>query len=142
MNSEAINSNDYKVAKIAHRDLVTFRNNIGSYTDDRGVPVCYGVAGKPHPAGESLGGSDFIGWTSIIVTPDMVSKRVAIFTAHELKSDERKKSKSLAAQENFISRVIMHGGLAGFVLRPEDIERIREGVGCTALKAYPKSWLV
>jgi len=141
MNSEAINSNDYKVELINHRDTTMFRNNCGMHYNETGAPVCYGVAGKPHAKAETLGGSDSIGWTSVVVTPDMVGKRVAIFTAHELKSDERKKSKSLAAQENFIRRVIMHGGYAGFVIRPEDIDRIRNGVGCTVLKAYPKSWL-
>jgi len=107
MNSEAINSNDYKVELTHHRELVMSRNNTAMFYNENGAPVCCGLFGKPHAKAETLGGSDSIGWTSVVVTPDMVGKRVAIFTAHELKSDERKKSKSLAAQENFIRRVIM-----------------------------------
>lgn len=142
MNSEAINSSDYKLAKVVIPDLVTFRNNVGMAYDKRGVPICYGVAGKPDPKKPSLGGSDYLGWTEVIVTPEMVGSRVAIFTAHELKSDERNRTKSLSAQENFIAQVNAAGGYAGFVLRPEDIQRIRERRGCTVLRDYPKSWLV
>ena len=138
MNSEAINTSDYRAALVVTPDTITFRNNVGMTYDNRGVPICYGVGGKPHPKKPSLGGSDFIGWTEVIVTPDMVGSRVAIFTAHELKKD---KGKPTAAQENFIAVVNAAGGYAGFVLRPEDIQRIRERRGCVRLKDYPREWL-
>jgi hypothetical protein len=141
MNSEAKNTNDYDVALVDYPDMAMFRNNTGMYYNDYGVPICVGVAGKPHAKAETLGGSDKIGWTSVVVTPDMVGKRVAIFTAHELKSDKLSKTKSLAAQENFGARVILAGGYFGFVATPDDILRIRNGVGCTRLKDYPKEWL-
>ena len=127
MNSEAKNTNIYKISKPSN--IITFRNNIGMYYDERGFPVCYGVAGKPDAKKPSLGGSDFIGWESVIITPDMVGKRVAIFRADEIKADDcNEGTVTIAAQENFIRVVNAAGGRAGFVRRPIDIELIDDSV--------------
>jgi hypothetical protein len=138
MNSEAKNSNDYELAKGKVKGLITFRNNCGVLPDRNGRPVYYGVAG-PKKGVKSMGGSDFIGWQSIVVTPDMVGQKIAVFTAHELKADDSKNcSVTIAAQENFLSRVVADGGRAGFIKCFDDVVKIANGQGCTKLKEYTK----
>lgn len=60
--------------------------------------------------GAPAGTSDLCGWRKVIVTPDMVGKPVAIFTAIEVKTKtgvERKK------QGFFRRAVLRDGGIAG-----------------------------
>lgn len=89
--------------------VVTFRNNQGSYEDDRGRWVKYGV-GNP-------GGSDLIGWRQTIITPDMVGQKVAIFAAVEVKTPNGRVTE---AQQNFIDQVNKAGGIGGIVRSVED----------------------
>lgn len=58
-------------------DCRLFRNNCGSLVDKRGRLVTFGLC---------KGSSDLIGWQSVMVTPEMVGTRVAIFLAVETKS--------------------------------------------------------
>lgn len=82
-----------------------FRNNVGRarYRDAQGqqYTVPYGVGGP--------GGSDFVGWKSVVVTPEMVGTTIAQFTACEVKS---RKGKLTPAQENFLRMVASSGGCA------------------------------
>ena len=88
-----------------------FRNNNGVLQDRTGGYVKYGLGN---------GTSDIIGLTSIEITPEMVGKRVAIFTAMEVKKDEASKlrddvNKKKKQQGKFIELVKKMGGIAGFV---------------------------
>ena len=88
-----------------------FRNNNGVLRDREGSYVSYGMGN---------GTSDLIGFTSIKITPEMVGKRVAIFTAMEVKKDEASKlrddvNKKKKQQGQFIKFVKKMGGIAGFV---------------------------
>lgn len=76
--------------------------------------VGYASAGENAEAG---GGSDLIGWTTKIVTPDMVGQRVAIFTAIEGKFDDDDTTRS---QVNFIAAVRLAGGFAGVASTVDD----------------------
>lgn len=80
-----------------------FRNNLGTAQHKDGSWVKYGVCNP--------GGSDLIGWTSVEITPDMVGKKVAVFTAIECKSVSGRKKKE---QVHFINVVLKMGGRAGF----------------------------
>lgn len=55
------------------------------------------------------GGSDLVGWTPVVVTPDMVGERVAVFTAIELKVG---KTATTEDQDRFLARVAEAGGAA------------------------------
>jgi hypothetical protein len=90
-----------------------FRNNQGGYKDATGRWVRYGVANP--------GGSDLIGWTPVKITPDMVGRTIAVFTAVEVKGP---KTKVTPEQTNFIDRVKIDGGLAGVARSPEDARQI------------------
>lgn len=90
-----------------------FRNNTGMGW--QGESVTKGdvlIIKNPRPlqAGLCEGSSDLIGWTTTEITPDMVGKRVAIFTAIEVKTATGRPS---TAQQNFIEQVRKAGGIAG-----------------------------
>ena len=90
---------------VSESGCTVFRNNIGVHKTEDGRFIRYGV-GSP-------GGSDLIGWKSVTITPDMVGKKVALFTAVEVKT---KTGRVTQEQQNFIVAVNHAGGI-GFVAR-------------------------
>jgi len=81
---------------------VAFRNNVGQYTDPKtGRPIKYGLG---------VGSSDLIGWTPIVVTPQMVGQTVAVFTAVEAKAPN---GRPTDAHLNCINQGPRSGGFAG-----------------------------
>lgn len=102
-----------------------FRNNIGKawigqskkFTARQTVIVEAGDVlirqGRFFDAGLCVGSSDLIGFKSILVTPEMVGKPVALFLAAEVKTE---KGKASAEQIAFIEMVNKYGGV-GFVAR-------------------------
>ena len=95
-----------------------FRNNVGKTwtgqlvdrknTPNNGVVVVIKNA-RPFHAGLVKGSSDLIGWTRVTITPEMVGKEVAIFTAMEAKTGNTAVSKE---QKNFMAQVKNAGGIA------------------------------
>lgn len=73
--------------------------------------------------GLGVGSSDNIGWKSIVITPSMVGKRVAVFTAIESKTDKGRASEE---QKNFICRVQEAGGFAGIARNEQQALEIFE----------------
>jgi len=64
---------------------LTWRNNRGAIKTKTGY-ITYGIPDPPHGRKpDKLKGGDRIGWTDVIVTPDMVGKTVAVFTSIEIK---------------------------------------------------------
>lgn len=101
---------------LARAGAVAFRNNVGQYTDPKtGRPIRYGLG---------VGSSDLIGWTPVVVTPDMVGKTVALFTAVEVKTPTGRPTE---AQLNFIAQVLKAGGLAGIARSPDEAVAILQG---------------
>lgn len=92
-----------------------FRNNCGALRDHRGQWVRFGIANP--------GGSDLIGWKSITITSKMVGKRIAVFTAVEVKLPNASVTE---AQQAFINAVDKEGGIS-FVAR--SIEEASRGLG-------------
>lgn len=74
---------------------------------------------RPLHAGLCEGSSDLIGWTTKTVTPDMVGKPVAVFTAIEVKSGTGRATKE---QINFLKVVRESGGISGVITSPEQAE--------------------
>ena len=66
----------------------------------------------PLKAGLCKGSSDIIGWKPVVITPDMVGKTVAIFTAIEVKYGTTRITEE---QQNFVDQVNKHGGLAKII---------------------------
>ena len=82
------------------KTTVLFRNQSGAYQSE-GRWIRYGLANP--------GGADLIGWTSVEVTPDMVGRRLAVFTAVEVKTAT---GRPTLEQTRFIEAVKRAGGLA------------------------------
>lgn len=105
-----------------------FRNNTGSawigasvkFTKRQSVNVESGDVlvkqGRYFTAGLCVGSSDLIGIKSVEITPDMIGKKIAIFTAIEVKKINGRVSKE---QTNFINMINSLGGIA-FIARSDD----------------------
>lgn len=78
-----------------------FRNNVGAWQHKDGHWIKYGVCNP--------GGSDAIGWTSMVITSEMVGRRVAVFTAIETKDTGETATDE---QENFLAAVLEAGGIS------------------------------
>ena len=68
--------------------------------------------------------SDLIGYTSIEITPEMVGKKIAVFTATEVKDGNNVADEN---QENFIEEVKRYGGIAGVVYSVDDAVKLIDG---------------
>jgi hypothetical protein len=68
-------------------------------------------------AGLIKGSSDLIGWKPTVITPEMVGKTLAVFTAIEVKTQTGRPSKE---QLVFIERVKSDGGIAGIARNPSE----------------------
>lgn len=76
---------------------------------------------RPFTTGLPPGFSDLFGLVQVEITPDMVGKRVAVFTALEVKGPRGRMTDN---QRNFIQAVNDNGGRAGEVRSVEDALRI------------------
>lgn len=101
------------------RNVTTFRNNTAQAWV--GVPIARTATTitlkdyRPLHAGLCKGSSDLIGWTVVEVTPEMVGKRLAVFTAVECKSE---RGRATDEQLNFVEQVRKAGGFAGIARTP------------------------
>lgn len=73
-------------------------------------------------AGLCIGSSDLIGRYTTTVTPQMVGKKIAVFTAIEVKKDRTEKPTD--EQVNFVREVKEAGGIAGVAYDNETAEQI------------------
>lgn len=103
----------------SHGDVRLLRNNVGVLVDRATQrPVAFGLGSKG--AKPLKGTSDKIGWRSVVVTPEMVGRRLAVFVAIE----EKDLAKPTADQLRFIAIVQSAGGLAGVAHSAAEAESI------------------
>lgn len=102
-----------------------FRNNTGMGWQGTRMKAPAGLVtlsdARPLDAGLCKGSSDLIGWTSVVITPEMVGKKVALFTALEIKNES---GRITTEQQNFVDQVAQAGGIAGIVRTPEFAENL------------------
>lgn len=107
-----------------------FRNNSGVLMDARGVPVRFGLGNISKKINKKLKSSDLIGYIPVTVTPEMVGKKVAVFTAVEAKPEGTVIKEVWPehvrehGQQNFINLINNAGGLAGFATCSDDIDAL------------------
>jgi hypothetical protein len=90
-----------------------FRNQVGSLPDPRsGRLVTFGLA---------RGSADLIGWRTITVTPEMVGRRLAVFTSLEIKTPT---GRLAPLQRNWLHAVEHAGGIAGVARSVTDAQLI------------------
>lgn len=104
---------DIQITASKSRRCVLFRNNVGQGWVGQIVektPTRITLANfRPLHAGLVRGSSDLIGWTTVTITPEMVGRKIAVFTALEAKTP---RDKLKPDQDNFITRVKEAGGIA------------------------------
>lgn len=100
---------------------VVFRNNTGSgwigIIISRTANTITLSDYRPLRAGLTKGGSDLIGWTKVVVTPEMVGKTIAVFTAVEVKTNSGRISND---QKNFLNVLNDSGGFAGIAKNEQE----------------------
>ena len=89
-----------------------FRNNVGMFQIfEKGKK-------RVVKTGLGKGSSDLIGYTRKQITPDMVGKTIAVFTAIEVKKGDWKQGKKLNEHESnqklFLDKIVEDGGIADF----------------------------
>ena len=90
-----------------------YRNSRGTVQLPAGGMLRYGVGPN--------GASDFLGWVSVRVTPEMVGTDVAVFCAIEAKAP---KENATPEQSDFLDTVLAAGGIAGVAHCGADAEAI------------------
>ncbi len=113
MNAETDLQQRIRLAVGTRPDLRLFRNQVGSLPDPRtGRPVQFGLA---------RGSADLIGWRTVVVTPDMVGQRIAVFTSIEVKTPT---GRLTPAQHAWLGVVRTAGGIAGVARTVSDAVHI------------------
>ena len=70
--------------------------------------------------GLGVGIADLIGYTEVVITEDMVGRRLPIFTAFEVKTSSGRPS---VEQEKFIAFIRSKGGISAIVRSRDDIDK-------------------
>lgn len=110
--------------KLSNGAVRLFRNNVGVIQFPNGTYLRYGLCN---------GSSDLIGWRSITITPEMVGKQVAIFTALEIKDGPKKRATK--EQVGFLTTARSAGSIAETVF---SIDTAQEALACKRLfKRWP-----
>jgi hypothetical protein len=85
-------------------DVVLFRNQTGALRDPRtGRLITFGLA---------PGSPDLVGWRSVLVTPEMVGSRLAVFCGVEVKTPA---GRVRPEQTHWLDRLGIAGGITGVV---------------------------
>lgn len=112
-NAETTLQQRIRLALGTQPDLRIFRNQVGSLPDPRtGRLVQFGLA---------KGSADLIGWRTVVVTPEMVGQRLAVFTSLEIKTPT---GRLAPAQRSWLHAVRSAGGLAGVARSVSDAHHI------------------
>lgn len=96
---------------LKHR-CILYRNNSAAFKDLTGRIVRVGLGNLSKKLSEKWKTSDLIGYTIVTVTPEMVGRELAVFTAIEVKLPGAKVDTRYKAQKKFIDQVQANGGIA------------------------------
>lgn len=80
--TESYVMNRHKNSVLKNNNIKLWRNNVGLFYNYRRDPIRCGLC---------PGSADLIGFESIIITPEMLGKRLAVFRADEIKKDKNQK---------------------------------------------------
>lgn len=111
-------------------DMYLGRNNSGAYTAKQppSPGTRWGWCNHNKQLNSVFKTPDLLGWTSIVVTPEMIGKRVAVFTMVEVKDPDWKledNDKRAQAQLNCINKGIEAGAIAGFVTNVSQLDELK-----------------
>lgn len=98
----------------------------GTRLDDGSILIRHGqliLAGLGDPNNEAIKGPpDLFGWTSMVVTPEMVGMKIAVATGFEGKQEVG--GRVSKDQKTFHAALRRDGGIVGVVRTPEDVAAI------------------
>lgn len=86
--------------------------------------IRYGLGNDSAKLNKSFKSSDLIGIWPVTVTPEMVGQTLGVFFAVEVKAPGwkfRQSDKRAVAQQNFLTWVSRHGGVAMFATKETEI---------------------
>lgn len=91
-----------------------FINTSGAFQDQTGRLIRFGLGHVTK--NNHFKSSDLIGFTPIVITPEMVGRKIAVFTAVEVKKTKWKytATEREIAQLKFLDVVKMNGGISCF----------------------------
>jgi hypothetical protein len=112
-NAETTLQQQIRLALGTRSDLRLFRNQVGQLPDPR--------TGRPVQFGLTRGSADLIGWRTVIITPDMVGQRIAVFTSIEVKTPTGRVG---SEQQAWLACVQQCGGIAGIARSIADATQI------------------
>ena len=107
-----------------------YKNNSGMAYDANNRPVFFGLGNEGKKDNESIRTPDWVGWMTVVITPDMVGKKIPVFTAIDAKKlgFRHKTSYSIGTREygqnKFFELVTSVNGVAGFATNPEDVRHL------------------
>lgn len=101
----------------AKKGVLLWRNNVGVYFDERGVPVRYGLANETSGINERVKSHDLVGIRPVTITPAHVGLTLGQFVSRETKAAgwKYRGTKREEAQLRFGELVESKGGDARFV---------------------------
>ena len=115
-----------------HPDIRLFRNNTGNAWAGNAQHITRPVTvalqpgdvlirnARPLRAGLAKGSSDLIGWRAITVTEADIGRRLAVFSALEVKTPT---GRIQPEQQQFLNVVQRFGGIGAVVRSPDDARR-------------------
>ncbi|MDW8332823.1 MAG: VRR-NUC domain-containing protein [Bacteroidia bacterium] len=104
------------VAAAKKRGVTLMRNPAGVFTLPTGKRVSFGLA---------KGAADLIGWTPVVIGPEHVGKKIAVFCAVEVKT---KNTAVSGAQKRFLEKVAADGGAAEVFRENQDLQQLIEKI--------------
>ncbi|MFM2091888.1 MAG: hypothetical protein RLZZ127_2377 [Planctomycetota bacterium] len=129
MTAHAALKSEVLLAIGARPDVRLFNNPVGEAWTGVARQVEPGLVVIRHPArvayGLAPGSCDLVGWRSVVVTPDMVGRRLAVFLGAEVKTG---RGVPTLAQVAFMNAVTAAGGLAAVVRSVDDARALVDEV--------------
>lgn len=132
-NSETPVVKDIQLA-LSLGDTRLWRNNVGEAWAGNGYETSSGGIVIPNPYrvnfGLCPGSGDLIGFESVVITEEMVGRRVAVFASLEVKrpkgGDRSRPGMPNKLQRDFIEHIQTAGGIAGVARSIPDAKKIIE----------------
>lgn len=116
-----------KETSIVHEIMVQLsKSGVVLFKNVRGMFLTLDGKRKVRAGLQAAGASDLVGFDPVIITPDMVGKKIAVFTVIEVKTDTGSASPE---QDDFIAFVLENGGKAGIARNVAQALKIAENRG-------------